>query len=213
MPRGGSRRGCRFPSEVAMSWLFLLVSLVGAWLTYNAYHARCTRRARRAAISFFAGWLTSELALHHIAWQAVMTLVFIRAGALHAWPGRLGLLITLRVMDRLVALLRAQPRGGDRGRAGAARRARRPTTTRRSLPRCSAQVGAGGRLAADPAAVSDAPSRGRAHPRHHLRARRRHQSQARRLPPALAPDRVPDAAADPRRRLGHRQQERAGASR
>ncbi len=77
-----------------MTWLFLLVSLIGAWLTYNAYRPTFAP-PRRAAISFFAGWLTTELALHHIAWQLVMTLIFIRAGALAAWPGKLGLLVTL----------------------------------------------------------------------------------------------------------------------
>ncbi|HXQ22448.1 MAG TPA: alpha/beta hydrolase [Candidatus Acidoferrales bacterium] len=77
-----------------MPWVFLLVSLVGAWLTYNVYQP-IYAPPRRAAISFFAGWLTGELALHHIAWQALATLLFIRAGALHAWPGTLGLLVTL----------------------------------------------------------------------------------------------------------------------
>ena len=77
-----------------MSWLFLLVSLIGAWLTYNTYHP-IYAPSRRAAVSFFAGWLTAELALHHIAWQAVATLLFVWAGALHAWPGKLGLLITV----------------------------------------------------------------------------------------------------------------------
>jgi len=77
-----------------MSWLFLLVSLVGAWLTYNTFRPTYAP-PRRAAISFFAGWLTSELALHHIAWQVLATLVFARWGALHAWPGKLGLLVTL----------------------------------------------------------------------------------------------------------------------
>lgn len=77
-----------------MPWLFLCVSLVGAWFTYNAYRP-IYAPARRAAVSFFAGWLTAELALHHIAWQVLATLLFIWAGALHAWPGALGLLITI----------------------------------------------------------------------------------------------------------------------
>ena len=77
-----------------MPWIFLFVSAIGAWFTYNAYRP-VYAGARRAAISFFTGWLTTELALHHIAWQAVMTLIFVRAGALHAWPGRLGLIVTL----------------------------------------------------------------------------------------------------------------------
>jgi acetyl esterase/lipase len=92
-----------------MPWLFFFVSLIGAWLTYNAYQP-IYAGARRAAFSFFAGWLTTELALHHIAWQAVMTLVFLRAGALHAWPGRLGLLMTL---ISWIGLWRCYARGRD----------------------------------------------------------------------------------------------------
>jgi acetyl esterase/lipase len=46
-------------------------------------------------VSFFAGWLTAELALHHIVWQVAMTGLFVWLGALSGWPGRLGLAITL----------------------------------------------------------------------------------------------------------------------
>jgi acetyl esterase/lipase len=46
-------------------------------------------------VSFFAGWLTAELALHHIAWQVLMTVVFTWAGALRAWPGILGLVVSM----------------------------------------------------------------------------------------------------------------------
>jgi acetyl esterase/lipase len=80
--------------EIAAPWLFLAATLVGAWLTYNALRPM-RASGRRAVLSFFAGWLTTELALHHIAWQAVMTGVFVWAGALHAWPGVLGLVVTL----------------------------------------------------------------------------------------------------------------------
>ncbi len=76
-----------------MPWLFLFVTLVGAWLTYNAYRPTYAP-SRRAAVSFFAGWLTTELALHHIVWQALATLLFTSAGALRSWPGKLGLLIS-----------------------------------------------------------------------------------------------------------------------
>src|SRR2546427_7494593 len=51
--------------------------------------------SRRGVVSFFAGWLTGELALHHLAWQVGMTLVFAWAGALRVWPGWVGLAITL----------------------------------------------------------------------------------------------------------------------
>src|SRR5262249_26687130 len=91
----------RWPIGVAMtflhvsaSWLFLAAALVGAWFTYNTYRP-LVRPAQAAAVSFFAGWLTSELAIHHIAWQLGMTALFAWAGALAAWPGRLGLAISV----------------------------------------------------------------------------------------------------------------------
>jgi acetyl esterase/lipase len=80
-------------AESLVPWLFLAASLWGAWFTYNAF--RPMRGARRSVVSFFAGWLTTELALHHVAWQALMTAVFVWAGALRAWPGLLGLGVTL----------------------------------------------------------------------------------------------------------------------
>lgn len=76
-----------------MSWLFLAVSLVGAWFTVNAF--RPTRRWQLLGASFFAGWLTTELALWHVAWQAAATAVFVWLGALGSWPGVLALAITL----------------------------------------------------------------------------------------------------------------------
>lgn len=86
-----------------MPWLFLFVSLVGAWFTFNVYRPMYAA-PRRATVSFFAGWLTSELAAHHIAWQAVATAVFVWLGALQAWPGWLGLLITAVSWSGLVRL-------------------------------------------------------------------------------------------------------------
>ncbi len=82
------------PRVAAAPYLFLTASVVGAWFTLNALRPYA-RAPRRAAVSFFAGWLTTELALHHIAWQAAMTLVFVALGALSAWPGWLGLGITV----------------------------------------------------------------------------------------------------------------------
>ncbi|MGH7895109.1 MAG: alpha/beta hydrolase fold domain-containing protein [Candidatus Binatia bacterium] len=75
-------------------WLFLVAALVGAWFTYNAYRP-IHWPAPVALASFFAGWLTTELAFHHLAWQLAMTLGFMWAGALAAWPGWVGLGITL----------------------------------------------------------------------------------------------------------------------
>lgn len=77
-----------------MSWLYLAVSLWGAWFTWNALRPSHAP-AQFATVSFAAGWLTSELALHHIGWQAVATVAFWAAGAFEAWPGRVGLAITV----------------------------------------------------------------------------------------------------------------------
>jgi len=70
--------------------IFLAVSLVGAWFTFNAY-VPLRAAGLLVAPSFFSGWLTSELALHHLGWQVVAALGFFLAGALDAWPGWLGL--------------------------------------------------------------------------------------------------------------------------
>lgn len=85
-----------------VSWLFLAASLVGATFTYNVYRPAYAPGGR-AVVSFFAGWLTTELALHHIAWQAAMTVVFVWLGALHAWPGVVGLGVTLASWAGLAA--------------------------------------------------------------------------------------------------------------
>jgi acetyl esterase/lipase len=73
--------------------LFLLASLWGAAFTANALHPTF-RGPRLAALSFAAGWLTSELAIHHAFWQLLATVAFGLAGAFEHAPGRLGLLVT-----------------------------------------------------------------------------------------------------------------------
>jgi len=89
-----------------MSWVFLLGSLVGAWFTHNAFRPRYAP-PWRAGISFVAGWLTTELALHHILWQALLTALFVAAGALGAWPGWLALAITAVSWYGLASLYRS----------------------------------------------------------------------------------------------------------
>jgi acetyl esterase/lipase len=77
-----------------ISWAFLGVSLVGALFTANAFVP-----VRRVPIlfmpSFFGSWLTAELAIHHVLWQAIATYVFIHFGALRGFPGWAGLFITV----------------------------------------------------------------------------------------------------------------------
>jgi acetyl esterase/lipase len=75
-----------------MGWAYLAVSLVGAWFTLNALWP--SRRWQLIALSFFAGWLTAELAVFHVAWQVAATIVFVWLGALDTWPGVAGLVVT-----------------------------------------------------------------------------------------------------------------------
>jgi acetyl esterase/lipase len=93
-------------------WAFLVVTVIGALFTFNAYLPQ--RRTGPLIIpSFFAGWLTSELSAHHFAWQAAATALFMWAGALEAWPGWAGLGITMVSWAGLLALVplsrRAEP--------------------------------------------------------------------------------------------------------
>ncbi len=77
-----------------VAWLFLGVSLVGAIFTLNAFMP--VRRIPALFVpSFFGSWLTSELALHHLFWQAIAAMLFVQLGALSSWPGWVGLGITL----------------------------------------------------------------------------------------------------------------------
>ena len=86
-----------------MPTLFLCLALFGAVMTANAFVAQ--RRFTPFIIpSFFSGWLVSELPLHHIAWQAIATLVFVAGGALEAWQGWVGLVVTMVSWGGLLAL-------------------------------------------------------------------------------------------------------------
>jgi acetyl esterase/lipase len=76
-----------------ISWLFLIGSLIGAALVWNVYRPMAVA-TRRGFASFFVGWLTAELAVHHVGWQGVFSAGFLWLGALEAWPGKLALAIT-----------------------------------------------------------------------------------------------------------------------
>jgi acetyl esterase/lipase len=72
---------------------FLIVSLVGLAFTLLALVA--PRRPVVLSFPFFmAGWVTSELALFHIAWQAASTIVFVAFGTLSDTNGWIGLGVT-----------------------------------------------------------------------------------------------------------------------
>jgi acetyl esterase/lipase len=87
-----------------MPWLFLVAALVGALFTANAF--RPVRRNRWLfGQSFFAAWLTTELAGHHLFWQIVATVLFIWAGALDSVVGWIALGITVISWLGLIVLM------------------------------------------------------------------------------------------------------------
>lgn len=82
-----------FLGAATVAWAFLAVSLVGALFTANAFVP--VRRVPALFMpSFFGSWLTAELAMHHVLWQSIASLLFVELGALAAWPGWLALILT-----------------------------------------------------------------------------------------------------------------------
>jgi acetyl esterase/lipase len=75
-----------------MTGLFFLFSLLFGWLAYNLYYP-IYNNAKGAMLSFLAGWLTAELAIHHILWQVALVSLFILGGAVSGFLGALGFLI------------------------------------------------------------------------------------------------------------------------
>ncbi len=97
-------------------WLFLLVSLVGAVFTLNAF---LPTRGRGFLFlpSFLASWLTMELAGHHLVWQVAAAALMVWLGALTALPGWIGLGITLASWTGLIVLVLQGRRSGRTMRA------------------------------------------------------------------------------------------------
>jgi acetyl esterase/lipase len=88
-----------------VAWLFLFVSLVGAAGTVAAL-VPARRLGAFVVPYFFASWLTGELAMHHLVWQAVATVAFVAFGALQQWPGVVALAITVASWIGLIAVQR-----------------------------------------------------------------------------------------------------------
>jgi len=83
-------------------WTFLGVATLGLLLSASAW----LPARRLGAFSFLymmSGWLTGELALQHLAWQALATLGFAMAGALERTPGVAGLALTFVSWGLLLA--------------------------------------------------------------------------------------------------------------
>ena len=85
-----------------MSFAFLVVSVVCVLAVLNAYHP--VRREPVTAVSFFAGWFVGELAVQNIVVEAAAVALFVRFGALRAWPGDLALALAVAGCLGLIGL-------------------------------------------------------------------------------------------------------------
>lgn len=72
---------------------FLMHSLIGALNTANGQRP-LSRVGRSGVLTFFPSWLTSEMPLHAIGWQALATVLHARRGALRSKAGLAGLAVT-----------------------------------------------------------------------------------------------------------------------
>src|SRR3954466_15875328 len=87
-----------------ISWGDFAVSGGGALFTILALRPP-KRPIALVGITFFAAWLATELAIVHLAWQLVATIVFVAFGALRDWPGWAGLAITVASWSGMVAMI------------------------------------------------------------------------------------------------------------
>ena len=87
-----------------MSSVSVLLLIIGALALVIAYNALSPRYAPAglAIASFFAGWLTAELALHLLFSDVVVVSLLAWSGALASWSGRLGLGLDVVAVGMLI---------------------------------------------------------------------------------------------------------------
>src|SRR5688572_18363096 len=95
-----------------LPYVFLAVALIGALFTLNACRPLARRRVGALA-SFFAGWVVSELPLHHIIIQVLLTAVFVGMGALDGWVGWVALAVNIIAWIGLISLFTGAGRCRD----------------------------------------------------------------------------------------------------
>ena len=89
----------------AAGWAYLGVSINNAVFTLNAF--RPNRRSKLLfGWSFFASWLTIELAPYVLLLQVLSAGLFLRKGALRTTPGRVGMVLTLGSWAGMAATIR-----------------------------------------------------------------------------------------------------------
>jgi acetyl esterase/lipase len=83
-------------------WLFLAVAVVGLLFSASAW-LPARRLGAFVMVYMMSGWLAGELALQHLAWQALATLGFAVAGAFETPAGIAGLALTFVSWGLLLA--------------------------------------------------------------------------------------------------------------
>jgi acetyl esterase/lipase len=102
-----------------MAETFLLVATIGLLCSISAW-LPARRLGPFSMVYMLSGWLTGELALQHLAWQAAATLGFALAGALESPLGLAGLAITFVSWALLLASHLRGVRAGSEARAALA---------------------------------------------------------------------------------------------
>ena len=95
-----------------MEWVLLGWGAFGLALTINAFKP-LRWPAALGLVSFFAGWLTADLPVLQFLAQGGVAVALVSQGALDAWPGWLGLGITLLSWLGLFALMSTAERTRD----------------------------------------------------------------------------------------------------
>lgn len=98
------------PDQVATA--YLASAALGALNTANAVRP-LSRKGRASVLSFFPGWLTSELPLHAIGWQALASAAFVRGGALRRPKGWLALGLSLGSWTALARVWKDSTHAGE----------------------------------------------------------------------------------------------------
>ncbi|MEZ5180492.1 MAG: hypothetical protein R2702_01210 [Acidimicrobiales bacterium] len=98
------------PDQVAQA--YLASAALGALNTANAVRP-LSRKGRASVLAFFPGWLTSELPLHAIGWQALASAAFVRGGALRRPKGWLALGLSLGSWAALAKVWKDSTRAGE----------------------------------------------------------------------------------------------------
>lgn len=92
-------------SSTTTGWAYLGVSVNNAVYTLNALRPN-RRNKLLLAWTFFASWITIELAPVVLVLQVIVTGLFVRKGALRTTPGKVGMVLTLGTWGGMAVTIR-----------------------------------------------------------------------------------------------------------